>query len=141
MKTRTIIITAGVAAFLLYVAISATKDIPDLINFYNNNKIASGQFIIQAAEAKSMYEDQLTICNFEQACQVVNADNYLTKKSLDKLWVNFNQDLDTFSVSDLTQNKADYQEDILIQLDNECRDNYHSFCFGEAWNSLTEYLN
>jgi hypothetical protein len=125
MNTRSIIITIGVAAFLLFVIASAVKDIPDLINFYNNGKIASGQFIIQAAYG--MYEDQLEVCNFESVCQVVNIDDYMTKNASDKLQYNFNNDLDTYSK--------------IQALDEECRDNYHAFCFGEAWSSLRSFLN
>jgi len=88
--------------------------------------------------AFGMYEDQLKVCNFENVCQIVNIDDYMTRSASDKLQNNFDKDLDTF---DNTQNKQDYNEDILIHLDTECRDNYHSFCFGEAWNSLTEFLN
>jgi hypothetical protein len=151
MKTRSIIITVGVAAFLLFVIASAVKDIPDLINFYNNGKIASGQFLIQAAYGKSqnfqdfkedlniiqaneatdnptlIYEDQYEICNFESVCTVVNIDDSMGDEMQKELQYRFNHDLDTYSK--------------IQALDEECRDNYHSFCFGEAWNSLTEFLN
>lgn len=91
--------------------------------------------------AFGIYEDQLTVCNFEDNCQVINIDDYMTKKQATKLWNNYNQELDTFDLSDMTQNKQDYHEDILIQLDDMCKQEYHSFCFGTAWNSLRTALN
>lgn len=50
---------------------------------------------------------------------------------------------DTFEISDTkpTQHKQDYHEDILIELDNICRDQYFKFCFGESWSSLRDALN
>ena len=86
-------------------------------------------------------EDQLQICNFKDICTIINADNYLSKKSIDKIWYNFNNDIDTYSLSDITQNKQDYHEDILIQLDDMCREQYYKFCFGTAWNSLQDALS
>lgn len=86
-----------------------------------------------------MYEDQMKVCNFENECQIISVDDYMTRDKADKLYNNFNEDLDTFDTE--TQNSQDYNEDILIHLDNECRDNYHNFCFGEAWNSLESFLN
>jgi hypothetical protein len=86
-------------------------------------------------------EDQLQVCNFKDICTIINQDDYLSKKSIDKIWNNFNNDIDTYDMSDMTQNKADYNEDMLISLDNICRDEYHSFCFGQAWNSLQDALN
>lgn len=72
-------------------------------------------------------EDQAEICNFKNVCQIVNIDDYMTKAKSDQLWNNFNNDLDTYSK--------------IQALDEECRDTYHAFCFGQAWISLGEYLN
>ena len=88
-----------------------------------------------------IYEDQLTVCNFEDNCQVINIDDYMSKNKADKLNYNFNNNLDTFDQSDMTQNKQDYHEDILIQLDDMCREQYYKFCFGTAWNSLQDALS
>jgi hypothetical protein len=77
--------------------------------------------------AYGMFEDQIKVCNFENVCQIVNIDDYMTRNASDKLQNNFNKDLDTFS-------------EIQV-LDLECRDNYHAFCLGEAWNSLSEVLS
>ena len=52
------------------------------------------------SKTHTIYEDQLIVCNFWNVCQEINADDYLSKKSLDKLWNNFDQDLDTFNLSD-----------------------------------------
>ena len=75
----------------------------------------------------AMYEDQIEVCNFEKVCQIVNIDDYMSRDKADKLQSNFNNDLDTYSK--------------IQALDEECRDNYHSFCFGESWNSLQEVLS
>jgi hypothetical protein len=37
--------------------------------------------------------------------------------------------------------EQDYKQELLQQLDTECRDNYHSFCFGESWAYLERFLN
>jgi len=53
------------------------------------------------SKTHTIYEDQLIVCNFWNVCQEINADDYISKKSLDKLWDNFDRDLDTFGVKDL----------------------------------------
>lgn len=62
--------------------------------------------IIKANEGTDHYtpiqEDQFIVCNMWQVCQEINADNYMSKKSLDKLWYNFDNDLDTFDIKDVT---------------------------------------
>jgi len=82
-------------------------------------------------QSATLDEDQLMLCNFKDICQVVNIDDYMNKANSTKLWYNFNHDLDTFSLDNLT----------LTQLDNECRDNYHQYCFGEMWASIEEVLS
>lgn len=52
------------------------------------------------AKTHTIYEDQLIVCNFWNVCQEINADDYMSKKNLDKLWNNFDQELDTFNLSD-----------------------------------------
>ncbi|GEM_PF-5806293 len=49
---------------------------------------------------------------------------------------------DTFEIKDTkkSQNKLDYNEEIYQYLDGICRDEYHKFCFGESWSSLSEVL-
>ena len=107
--------------------------------FINTNKIAIGLLSVlalslllmgQQNKVFGMYEDQIEVCNFEQVCQVVNIDDYMTKKASDKLQYNFDNDLDTYDRSDK-----------LASLDLECRDNYHSWCFGEEWNAINEVLS
>ncbi|HEX7179139.1 MAG TPA: hypothetical protein VF220_05390 [Nitrososphaeraceae archaeon] len=100
-------------SFLKYIAITSVT-------------IATLSVLIHGG-AFGMYEDQVEICNFENNCQIVNIDDYMNKHASDKLQNNFDNNLDTYSK--------------IQALDTECRDNYYSFCFGEAWNSLKEYLN
>lgn len=84
-------------------------------------------------QSATLDEDQLMLCNFKDICQVVNIDDYMNKANSTKLWYNYNHDLDTFTLSNSAFS--------LKQLDNECRDNYHQYCFGESWANIQEVLS
>lgn len=51
----------------------------------------------------AIFEDQLIACNFENECVTINVDDYLDKDKADKLWSQYENDIDTFSIEDLTQ--------------------------------------
>ncbi len=53
--------------------------------------------VLVIPEARGMYEDQFLVCNFKNICQVIDIDDYISKNASDKLWYNFNHDLDTFT--------------------------------------------
>jgi len=55
----------------------------------------------RAQEQKSLYEDQFILCNFKNVCQLINIDDYINKQNSSKLWHNFNNDLDTFNLSEI----------------------------------------
>ena len=62
--------------------------------------------IIKANEATNhpepIYEDQFIVCNMWEVCQVIDIDDYMSKKSSDRLWNNFDRELDTFDIKDIT---------------------------------------
>lgn len=118
--------------------------------FINNNKTIIGLIGIlalsltmvgQQNKVFGMYEDQIEVCNNHKVCQVIDIDDYMTRDKADMMQYNFKHDLDTYNRDgETTQNKLDFHEDLLIQLDNECRDVYHSWCFGNQWDTLREVL-
>jgi len=119
--------------------------------FINQNKTIFGLIAILALSLSlfgqqnkvfGLMEDQLEVCNFEQVCQTINIDDYMTRAKADKIQNNFNNELNTYDreLINSTQNKLDFHEDILEQLDTECRDTYHKWCFGPQWAELSEVL-
>jgi hypothetical protein len=50
---------------------------------------------------ETVYEDQFILCNFVGVCTVFNADSYMSRETIDKLWKQFDKDLDTFGISDI----------------------------------------
>lgn len=57
------------------------------------------------SEPLTIYEDQFIVCTFEHECTVINTDDYMTHKKSNDLWISFNNDLDTFSIEDLTSQR------------------------------------
>ena len=119
--------------------------------FINQNKTIFGLIAILALSLSlfgqqnkvfGLMEDQLEICNFEQVCQTINIDDYMTRAKADQLQNNFKNDLNTYDreLINSTQNKLDFHEELLQDLDTECRDNYHKWCFGPQWAELSEVL-
>ena len=62
--------------------------------------------IIQANEGTDhptpIYEDQFIVCNMWEVCQVIDTDDFMSRHASEKLWYNFDNDLDTFNIKDLT---------------------------------------
>jgi hypothetical protein len=62
--------------------------------------------IIQANEATDnptqINEDQFIICNMWKVCQEIDSDDYMDSDALKQLWYNFDNDLDTFDIKDVT---------------------------------------
>lgn len=56
--------------------------------------------IMQKASAEhisaNIHEDQFVICDFKESCIVINADDVLTDEQIEKLWMQFKYELDTF---------------------------------------------
>ena len=63
--------------------------------------------LAEAAEAQTplsstaVFEDQFMICNFEDVCTTIDADNFMPQKSIDKIWTQFNDEVDTFDIGEL----------------------------------------
>jgi len=57
-------------------------------------------FYQESRQLGNVYEDQFIVCNFWNDCTVINADDYMTKKSIDKLWNHYDQQIDTFNLTD-----------------------------------------
>lgn len=57
-------------------------------------------FYQESRQQNKIYEDQFLVCNFWNDCQVINADDFMSKKSIGKLWDNFDRSLDTFNLTD-----------------------------------------
>ena len=53
-------------------------------------------------QQSTLDEDQIMLCNFKNICQVVTIDDYINKANASQLWYNYNHDLDTFSLNDMT---------------------------------------
>lgn len=78
----------------------------------NDNKPQSQNFedfkedlnIIEANERTNhpieIYEDQMIVCNMWKVCQEIDTDDYMSQESMDKLWNNFDKELDTFDMKD-----------------------------------------
>jgi hypothetical protein len=48
-----------------------------------------------------IYEDQYILCNFEEECFTFNQDDYLSRAQTEEFQLFFNNDMDTYSISDL----------------------------------------
>jgi len=57
-------------------------------------------FYQESRQSQTVYEDQFIVCNFWNDCTVINADDYMTKKSIDKLWNHYDRQIDTFNLTD-----------------------------------------
>jgi hypothetical protein len=57
-------------------------------------------FYQESRQFHKVYEDQFIVCNFWNNCQIINADDFMSKKSIDKLWNNFDNNLDTFNMTE-----------------------------------------
>lgn len=57
--------------------------------------------LVAYGQQSGIYEDQLIVCNFEAVCQIIDIDDYIDYYEQDKLWNNFNNDLDTFDMEEL----------------------------------------
>ena len=49
-----------------------------------------------------MYEDQIIVCNIEAVCKIINVDDYLSDEGTERLGMELNADIDTFSMGDLS---------------------------------------
>jgi hypothetical protein len=62
--------------------------------------------IIQANEATSnptmIQENKMIVCNMWKVCQEIDTDDYMDSDALKQLWYNFDNDLDTFNIKDIT---------------------------------------
>ena len=48
-----------------------------------------------------MYEDQIIVCNIDAVCKIINVDDYLSDEGTERLGMELNADIDTFSMEDL----------------------------------------
>jgi hypothetical protein len=71
-----------------------------------NGQSRSLDFYQESRQQKTVYEDQFILCNFWNICTIINADDFMSKKSIDKLWNNFDQDLDTFKLTDAIKGES-----------------------------------
>jgi hypothetical protein len=53
-------------------------------------------------KVNGIYEDQLEVCNFKGECTQIDIDDFMTKEKSDKLWLIFNNDIDTYDIKDMT---------------------------------------
>jgi hypothetical protein len=51
----------------------------------------------------TIFEDQYVLCNFEGKCFTFDQDDYLSKPQIEEFNLFFNNDMDTYSMEDLTQ--------------------------------------
>ena len=49
-----------------------------------------------------MYEDQIIVCNIDAICKIINVDDYLSDEGTERLGMELNADIDTFSMGDLS---------------------------------------
>ena len=101
-------------SFLKYIAIASVTAAALSLLIYQGAFGKSQNFqdfkedlnIIKANEATNnpepIFEDQFIVCNMWQVCQVIDIDDYMSRKASDKLWYNFDNNLDTFDVKDIT---------------------------------------
>lgn len=57
---------------------------------------------VKAQEA-TIFEDQYVLCNFEGKCFTFNQDDYLSKPQIEEFQIFFDNNMDTYSMEDLTQ--------------------------------------
>jgi hypothetical protein len=55
------------------------------------------------AQQNNIYEDQYVLCNFEGKCFTFNQDDYLGKAQIEEFQIFFDNNMDTYSMEDLTQ--------------------------------------
>lgn len=95
-KLLVIVLIAGIISLSLMINKTygqSFQDFKEDLNVIKANEGTNKPTMIQ--------EDQFIICNMWQVCQTIDSDDYMTKKSLDKLWNNFDKDLDTYTVKDI----------------------------------------
>jgi hypothetical protein len=54
------------------------------------------------AQQNNIFEDQYVLCNFEGECFTFNQDDYLKKSQIEEFQLFFNNDIDTYTIEDLT---------------------------------------
>jgi hypothetical protein len=54
------------------------------------------------AQQNNIFEDQYVLCNFEGKCFTFNQDDYLHKSQIEEFQLFFNNNMDTYSIEDLT---------------------------------------
>ena len=52
------------------------------------------------SSAQAINEDQFEICDFREVCIVINADDYMNDETIEKIWMQFKYDLDTYGRDD-----------------------------------------
>ncbi len=57
-------------------------------------------FYQESRQLGNIYEDQFIVCNFWNNCIIINADNFMSHKAINKIWNQYDNDLDTFNLTD-----------------------------------------
>ncbi len=115
--------------------------------------VVYGTMLYQSARGESKvcqtYEDGSYSCigdrvldvskgSHSKYCKVVTFEG---NDKCDKSRAGKGLNTDTFEIKDKdTKKSQNKNEEIYQYLDSICRDEYHKFCFGESWSSLSEVL-